>query len=258
VTLRGLAAAFIAGVVAFTTPRIASADPMADRQFICRTIFDAAQYNGLPPGFLARLLWTESGFSSAATSSAGALGVAQFMPQTAAERGLANPRDPFQAIYHAARLLAELQRQFGNLGLAAAAYNSGGIRLAKWLQGVSPLPLETRLYVMAVTGRPPEDWAALRTSLYAMTASYPLPGLDCLNAETKVAHHDWRMKSPSPAPAWVARLDNGLASAVAFFDRLPGLEAAPPKPVSRGQLRDADSLCTVIRAEGARCQVFAH
>jgi hypothetical protein len=256
VILRGLAAALVAGVVAFSAPRIATADPMADRQFICRTIFDAAQYNGLPAGFLARLLWTESGFKSSATSPVGAIGVAQFMPQTAAERGLADPRDPFQAIYHAARLLAELQRQFGNLGLAAAAYNAGSIRLAKWLQGMSPLPLETRLYVMAVTGRPPEDWAALRTSLYAMTASYPLPGLDCLNAETKAAHHDWRTRAP--VAGWVARLDNGLASAVAFFDRLPGFEAAPIKPVSSGQLRDADSLCAAIRAGGARCQVFAH
>ena len=253
---RGLAAALVAGVVAFTAPRIAAADPAADRQFICRTIFDAAQYNSLPAGFLARLLWTESGFNSAATSSAGAMGVAQFMPQTAAERGLANPRDPFPAIYHAARLLAELQRQFGNLGLAAAAYNAGSVKLAKWLQGTSPLPLETRLYVMAVTGRPPEDWAALRTSLYAATASYPLPGLDCLNAETKVARHDGGTRAP--AAGWVTRLDSGLASAAAFFDRLPRLDAAPPKPVPRGQLRAADSLCAVIRAEGAACQVFTH
>jgi hypothetical protein len=253
---RGLTAALVMSVVVLATPRAASADPPPDRQFICRTIFDAAQYNGLPAGFLARLIWTESGFNSAATSSAGALGVAQFMPQTAAQRGLANPRDPFPAIYHAARLLAELQRQFGNLGLAAAAYNAGSARLAKWLQGVSPLPLETRLYVMAVTGRPPEDWAALRTSLYATTASYPLPGLDCLTAETKVVRHDGGTRAP--AAGWVARLDNGLASAAAFFDRLPRLEAAPAKPVPRGQLRAADSLCAVIRSEGAACRVFTH
>ena len=253
---RGLAAALFVGVVALTAPRIASADPAADRQFICRTIFDAAQYNSLPAGFLARLLWTESGFNSGATSPVGAMGVAQFMPQTAAERGLANPRDPFPAIYHAARLLAELQRQFGNLGLAAAAYNTGKVRVAKWLQGLSPLPLETRLYVLAVTGRPPEDWAALRASVYAATTSYPLPGLDCLNAETKVARHDWGTKSPSAG--WVARLDNGLASASAFFDRLPRLEAAPAKPVPREQLRAADSLCAVIRSGGAACRVFTH
>jgi hypothetical protein len=251
----GLAAAFIAGVMAFTTPCAASADP-ADRQFICRTIFNAAQYNGLPAGFLARLLWTESGFNSAATSAAGAIGVAQFMPQTAAERGLADPRNPYPAIYHAARLLADLQRQFGNLGLAAAAYSAGKVRLGKWLQGLSPLPLETRLYVLAVTGRPPEDWAALRASLYAATASYPLPGLDCLNVETKVARHDWGTKSP--AAAWVARLDNGLASAAPLFDRLPSRPAAPPKPISPEQFEGAVSLCALLRAEGAACQVFTH
>jgi hypothetical protein len=250
-----LAAAFLAGVVALTAPRVASADPAADRQYICRTIFDAAQYNSLPAGFLARLLWTESGFNSGATSRAGAIGVAQFMPQTAVQRGLADPRDPFQAIYHAARLLADLQREFGNLGLATAAYNAGSFRIAKWLQGASPLPLETRLYVLAVTGRSPEDWAALRTSLYA-AASYPLPGLDCLNAETRVARHDWGPKSP--APAWVARLDNGLASAATFFDRLPSRPATPPKSISPEQFEGAASLCAVLRAEGAACQVFTH
>jgi hypothetical protein len=176
------------------------------------------------------------------------------MPQTAVERGLADPRNPFQAIYHAARLLAELQRQFGNLGLAAAAYGAGKVRIAKWLQGLSPLPLETRLYVLAVTGRPPDDWAALRSSLYAATASYPLPGLDCLNAETKVARRDWATKSPSPA--WVARLDNGLASAVALADRLPPRPATPPKPISPEQFEGAVSLCALLRAEGASCQVF--
>jgi hypothetical protein len=254
---RRLAAALLAGAVALTAPRVVSADPAADRQYICRTIFDAAQYNSLPAGFLARLLWTESGFNSGATSPAGAMGVAQFMPQTAVRRGLANPRDPFQAIYHAARLLADLQREFGNLGLAAAAYNAGNFRIAKWLQGASPLPLETRLYVLAVTGRPPEDWAALRTSLYA-TASYPLPGLDCLNAETKVARHDWGPKLPAPAAAWVTRLDSGLASAAAFFDRLPPHPAAPPKSISPQQFEGASSLCAVLRAEGAVCQVFTH
>jgi hypothetical protein len=254
-----LAAAFVAGVVALTAPRAAAADPAADRQFICRVISDAAQYNGLPVGFLARLLWTESGFNSAAISPAGAVGVAQFMPQTAAERGLANPRDPFQAIYHAARLLAELQRQFGNPGLAAAAYSAGKVRLAKWLQGLSPLPLETRLYVLAVTGRPPEDWAALRAHSSAAVVSYPLPGLDCLGAETKLARHQWGTRPSSPAPAWVARLDNGLASAVAFFDRLPPLQAAPPpRVVPREQLQAIDSLCAAIRAKGAACQVFTH
>jgi hypothetical protein len=56
----------------------------------------------------------------------------------------------------------------------------------------------------------------------------------------------------------VARLDNGLASAVALFDRLPAPAAAPPRPVPHEQLREIDSLCAAFRAEGARCQVFTH
>jgi hypothetical protein len=253
---RALAATVIAGALALLAPLAASADPAADRQFICRTIFDAAQYNGLPAGFLARLLWTESGFRSGATSPAGAMGVAQFMPVTAAERGLADPRDPFQAIYHAARLLFDLQRQFGNLGLAAAAYSAGEARIAKWLRGASPLPLETRLYVFAVTGRSPEDWAALRAGPYATTASYPLPGLDCLNVETRVARSAAAPKAPPPF--WVTRLDNGLASAATFFERVPSRQATTIRPVSSDQVEGAVSLCVALRAEGAACQVFTH
>ncbi len=252
VSRRGLAAAFVAGALALLAPLAASADPATDRQFICRTIVDAAQYNSLPAGFLARLLWTESGFNSGATSPVGAIGVAQFMPRTAAERGLLNPRDPFQAIYHAARLLADLQRQFGNLGLAAAAYNAGKIRLIKWLEGLSPLPLETRLYVLAVTGRSPEDWAALRAGPYATTASYPLPGLDCLNAETRVAHSGGG--AVAPQQVLTTRLDNSLASAAAVLARLPARDAAPAKPISPQQFEGAMSLCALLQARA----VYAH
>ena len=116
---------------------------------ICHLVETAAATHHLPVAYLTRLLWTESGFSSAATSPAGAKGIAQFMPQTAAERGLADPRDPVASIAHAAELLDELNRQFGNLGLAAAAYNAGPGRLMRWLEAADRLPAETRLYVRA-------------------------------------------------------------------------------------------------------------
>src|SRR5580765_8999981 len=73
------------------------------------------------------------------------------MPQTARERGLADPFDPEQAIPEAARLLADLRRQFGGLGVAAAAYNAGPGRVANWLQGQGQLPAVTRAYVRFVT-----------------------------------------------------------------------------------------------------------
>jgi hypothetical protein len=55
--------------------------------------------------------------------------------------------------------LAELRTQFGNLGLAAAAYNAGPQRLRDFLAGTRPLPTETRNYVVAVTGASVDDWA---------------------------------------------------------------------------------------------------
>ncbi|WP_409568400.1 lytic transglycosylase domain-containing protein [Methylobacterium sp. J-072] len=127
-------------------------------QALCRLIDDSAKARGLPVPFLTRLIWRESSFRVGVVSSAGAQGVAQFMPGTARERGLLDPFDPEQAIPHAAHLLADLKTQFGNLGLAAAAYNGGASRVSKWLSGDGGLPAETRAYVAAITGAPAEDW----------------------------------------------------------------------------------------------------
>lgn len=126
---------------------------------LCRLIESSARTSGVPVAFLTRLIWRESSFRTGVVSPAGAQGVAQFMPGTARERGLADPFDPEQAIPAAARLVADHRRQFGNLGLAAAAYNGGPRRVADWLAG-GGLPAETRSYVAIVTGRSVEDWAA--------------------------------------------------------------------------------------------------
>ena len=127
-------------------------------QALCRLIDDSAKTRDLPVAFLTRLIWRESSFRVGVVSPAGAQGVAQFMPGTAKERGLLDPFDPEQAIPHAAHLLADLKRQFGNLGLAAAAYNGGPGRVSAWLAGSGGLPAETRAYVIGITGRPAEDW----------------------------------------------------------------------------------------------------
>jgi len=118
---------------------------------VCRLIESSARENRLPVAFLTRVVWRESSFRAGVVSPAGAEGIAQFMPQTARERGLADPFDPEQAIPEAARLLADLRRQFGGLGVAAAAYNAGPGRVASWLQGQGQLPAETRAYVRFVT-----------------------------------------------------------------------------------------------------------
>jgi hypothetical protein len=127
---------------------------------VCRLIETAAHAHGLPVAFLTRLIWQESSFRASVISPAGAQGIAQFMPRTANERGLADPFDPEKAIPEAAGLLAELAQRFGNFGLAAAAYNGGPARVADWLAGRADLPAETRAYVLQITGRAVEDWAA--------------------------------------------------------------------------------------------------
>ena len=65
-----------------------------------------------------------------------------------------------QALPKSAEFLNELRGQFGNLGLAAAAYNAGPRRVQEWLAGSGGMPQETRNYVAAITGSTVDDWAA--------------------------------------------------------------------------------------------------
>ncbi|MFG1423907.1 transglycosylase SLT domain-containing protein [Roseixanthobacter liquoris] len=158
--VRSLACVCIAA--ALGAPSAEAAGGESVDQALCRLIEDAARREALPAAFLTRLIWRESSFRSHVVSSKGAQGIAQFMPGTAAERGLKNPFDPEAALPAAASLLADLQRRFGNLGLAAAAYNAGPARVDAFLAGRSGLPSETRLYVRLITGRSAEDWAAVK------------------------------------------------------------------------------------------------
>jgi len=131
---------------------------------ICLMAEAAAKANGLPFEFFARLIWQESRFRPDAVgpmtrSGARARGIAQFMPRTASERGLLDPHDPVQALPKSAEFLRELRNEFGNLGLAAAAYNAGPRRVREWLEGRGSLPSETQRYVEIITGHPAEEWA---------------------------------------------------------------------------------------------------
>jgi len=83
-----------------------------------------ARWN-VSPALLAAQLMAESGFDPDAGSPAGALGIAQFMPGTAAAYGLDNPFDPVAAIDAQAHLMSDLLRRFGSPELALAAYNAG-------------------------------------------------------------------------------------------------------------------------------------
>lgn len=127
---------------------------------ICDTLVAAAQTNDLPAPYFIRLLFQESRFRPGAVSPVGALGIAQFMPETATGMGVQNPFDPLQAIPASARLLRDLLTQFGNLGLATAAYNAGPKRIQDWLSSKGNLPEETQGYVKIITGREAENWKA--------------------------------------------------------------------------------------------------
>jgi len=247
--LRLIAIVAAAIIVAFGGIAAAQAKPTAPlRDLICRLVDAAAEANRLPASFLTRVLWQESGFRTDVTSPAGAEGVAQFMPGTAAERGLADPFEPGPAIEEAPRLLAELAGRFGNIGLAAAAYNAGAVRISRWLDAQSGLPTETQLYVLAVTGQRAEEWRGFLGS--ARTAG---ERETCLGVIAELAPPA-QLVSPRSAPArmakWQVRLDELLARAVGLRQQRPGTV-----PVSRSN-RAAEALCDRIRATGAPCAVY--
>ena len=183
---RRIGAFLVAAFAASTTvPAFAAeAAPATDNALatICGIVETAAKQEGLPVNFFTRLIWRESSFQPGAVSPAGAQGVAQFMPGTASDRGLADPFDPASAIPASAKLLAELAQRFGNLGLAAAAYNAGPNALADWLAGHGFLPIETQDYVLAITGHDVEEWRGANPP----SSAVPDPAEPCLASIAKL------------------------------------------------------------------------
>jgi hypothetical protein len=177
---RGLVAALALAVTLAAhapTPAPAATGDDSVIDSICAIIDSSARAQDLPVVFLTRLIWQESNFHADAVSSAGARGIAQFMPATAGARGLADPFDPESAIPKAAALLAELRKQFGNLGLAAAAYNAGPGRVARYVAGQADLPPETQDYVSIVTRHSAEEW---RTNADKLTDEVVFPDASCV------------------------------------------------------------------------------
>src|SRR5258706_11406825 len=126
------------------------------REAMCLMIESAARANGLPLEFFARVIWQENRFQSdtvgpVTRSGQRAQGITQFMPGTASERRLLDPFDPVHALPKSREFLSELRSQFGNLGLAAAAYNAGPRRGQEWLARPGPRPPETANHVGAPT-----------------------------------------------------------------------------------------------------------
>jgi hypothetical protein len=181
----------------------------------CRALKEAAEESGIPVPFFARLLWQESRFKSNEVSQAGAQGVAQFMPETAAEVGLDDPFDAMKALPASAKFLRKLRDDFGNLGLAAAAYNAGPGRIQKWLAKESDLPRETRDYVRIITGTKAEDWIERSDTLAIridLPREAPCEGVGSLSKSKDVA---WVSANLTPSAATIIRKAEQLAARLA-------------------------------------------
>ena len=213
----------IAPVAAESLPQ---ADSLGD---LCNALMTSAEDNNLPVPFFANLIWQESRLRKDSVSSKGALGIAQFMPQTAAESGLHDPFDPFQAIPASARLLHELREQLGNLGFAAAAYNAGAGRVTAWLAHRQGLPRETRDYVVRVTGRSAEDWRKTPPDDAALTFAHRLP---CRSLPAFASVEEAQKQQEETAPEAV-KPGQETASATAVVE-----QTAKPQDASANQ--DAD------------------
>jgi hypothetical protein len=176
------------------------------RHELCSTAASAAAANRIPVRFFANLIQQESGFKPHVVSSAGAQGIAQFMPEVAAEQGLHNPFDPVEALRASAKFISNLVERFGNVGLAAAAYNAGSRRVSDWLKRRGRLPAETRDYVRKITGRPAEKWVRVRWTV----AQLRLPTrAECPELQVAVAAAEPRkalVKARSPIAHGRARL----------------------------------------------------
>ncbi len=267
----------------------ANAAPADVRESVCLMVESAARANDLPLDFFARVIWQESRFQPQAVgprtrSGQRAEGIAQFMPGTALERRLLDPFDPVQALPKSAEFLRDLRGRFGNLGLAAAAYNAGPQRVRDWLAGARPLPAQTRHYVLAVTGAPADDWvkggdagrretprkASDCRTLMALLHQAPNLFIDRLEQRVElVAASAWGVQlsagfSRDGALATYARLAKRYAEVLSGHDpsllsttlRSRGTRAFYQVRVGADTREQADALCNRIRRVGGACLVL--
>jgi hypothetical protein len=259
------------------------------REAICLMIESAAKSQDLPLEFFARVIWQESRFQADAIGpmtrrGQRAQGIAQFMPGTASERRLLDPFDPVQALPKSAEFLSDLRGQFGNLGLAAAAYNAGPRRVQEWLAGTGPMPQETRNYVLAITGTSVEDWAAAGKNsrppdraptsscreLMALLKRAPNPFVAELEQHVKLgAAREWGVQlaagfDRNRALAMYARAMKRLSAVIGDQDpsllgttwRSRGVRTFYQVRIGTDTRVAADDLCNRIRRAGGACFVL--
>jgi soluble lytic murein transglycosylase-like protein len=247
---------------------------------ICTALAHFANSNALPDDFFARLIWKESLFRPDAVSPKGAEGIAQFMPSTARMRGLANSFDPLQALGKSAEYLDDLRDRFGNLGLAAAAYNAGEAGLEGFLRNGN-LPFETRAYVMAITAHPVEDWKDNPPDKPAMPLDEAKPFHEACTALAETRNlKEIIFAEEGPWAPWGAQLSAHFQKSVAqrlFLNtvaRMPApLNAEKPliqrernrafgsrlrytARIARQTRAEADAVCREVRKTGGACIVF--
>lgn len=268
----------------------AAAEPAREDNPTCLMIESAARANDLPVEFFARVIWQESRFNAGAIgpvtrSGERAQGIAQFMPGTAAERRLLDPLDPVQALPKSAEFLKELRVEFGNLGLAAAAYNAGPRRVREWLDGAGGMPGETRAYVSSITGLTVDEWAALRAKPGAEDEPRPAPGCGSLMALLKTAPNPFvegleKRVALAAIKPWGVQLAAGFSRdrALAAYARVtrhfeeqlgerdPTIQATTSRSRGRRALYQirigadtraaANELCEELREAGGACMVL--
>jgi Transglycosylase SLT domain len=247
---------------------------------VCAAIDKASTETGVDRNFFTRLLWRESLFDPNAVSPKGAQGIAQFMPDTADRRKLEDPFEPLSAVKASASFLADLKKTFGNLGLAAAAYNAGEQRVSGWLAGNRSLPDETQEYVSFITGHVADEWKEA-------SASFDMPAVargadftsQCVALASRNASPPGKGVRLAKLQPWGAVLtqDFSEARAVALYKRLKLrfpqlLEGKTPtvarvKNLSRGRKKmavlmigakqqgEAQALCSRYTAAGLPCLV---
>ena len=194
---------------------------------VCSAIERNAAFWDLPPGYFGRLIWQESHFDPNAVSGAGAEGISQFIPSTARLQGVSNVYDPSEALQRSARYLRFLTDKFGNLGLAAAAYNGGEGAVTRYIAGRGYLALETLDYVEIITGHSIEEWIAggVKPGDFALQPNMPFQTA-CLDL---VKNNKVKSFTPPSAPLkpWGCRWPR-IFQPLWRAARLPGRRCASP------------------------------
>jgi hypothetical protein len=223
---------------------------------MCESLVTAARERDLPVAFFARLIWHESQFKPNAISPVGAIGIAQFMPAVARAMDIENPFDAREALPASAELLDVLKQRFGNIGLAAAAYNSTPNRVSNWLKNKATLPDETKKYVIKITGRPAESWRGAKS---AGVLPQPPRYVPCMRVDTFVkAERAERVEAERVEAVRVAaeraEAERIRVAAAAEKAARKAKRGAKPVQVAAAPARKAEALSSQKRKPQARAE----